>query len=59
MLSNVYYMDAIMLVINTYFFSTPLILAPFSLVIIHVSFSYVIIDVVNLWFNFNSFLPCH
>jgi len=39
MLSNVYYMDAFMIVANTYFISAPLILAPCFLVIIHVSLS--------------------
>jgi len=52
-------MDENMLVANTYFISAPLILAPCSLVIIHVSFSNMTIDVVNAWFNFNfnSFFP--
>jgi hypothetical protein len=47
-----------MLIVITYFISAPLILAPWSLVI-HVTFSYMTIDVVNLWFSLNcdSFLP--
>jgi len=40
--------DAVMLVANTDFISAPLILAHCSPVIIHVSFSYMTTDVVNL-----------